>query len=87
MCDRLVDTAETGNDARGQLRAANVERPSEQKSKNGHSDGNQHEDHFRSFASSVARHLVRQFHRGTALENRSEEVFEASTDADPSTDK
>src|ERR1035438_10054841 len=85
--DSLVEPAEAGGDARGQLRTAEIKGPGEEKSKKGRTDGNQHEEGFSSCAGSFAGGLVRQFRGGSALENRSEEVFEAATDADPSTNQ
>src|ERR1019366_2454797 len=85
--DSLVEPAEAGGDARGQLRTAEIEGPGEEESKKGRTDGNQHEEGFSACARSFTGGLVRQFRGGSALENRSEEVFEAATDADPCTNQ
>src|ERR1039457_6181440 len=100
--DSLVEPAEAGGDARGQLRTAEIKGPGEEKSKKGRTDGNQHEEGFSSCAGSFAGGLMCQilvgkishglarleldghFSESRNLENRSEEVFEAATDADPS---
>src|SRR5208282_6025180 len=86
--DRLVEPAEAGGNARGQLRSAEIECPGEEKSKKGRTDGNQREECFSACAGFTGG-LMCQILRGgrfiERMENRSKKMFKAATDADPST--
>src|ERR1039458_6264476 len=72
--DCLVEPAEAGGDARGQLRAAAVEQICQQPSEPSHANGNAHEQMLECAVTRFAGGLLRNF-RG-ALEHGSQKMFE-----------
>src|ERR1700686_2070264 len=74
VADRLVESAETGRNARGQLRTAAVQQICEKPSEPGHADGNHHEQILERALTGFRRTFLRNVTR--SLKNGSQKMFE-----------
>src|ERR1700686_3279934 len=74
VADRLVESAETGRNARGQLRTAAVQQICEKPSEPGHADGNHHEQILERALPGFRKTFLRNVTR--SLKNGSQKMFE-----------